>query len=523
MAFIHWLSGVGDFPARWHCGTWTPLHGYTHIISDLLIGLSYLAIAGILIATVLRSPKLPLRGFFRFFAAFILACGLTHIVEASIFYLPVYRVSAFMKVLTALVSVGTALSLSPLGLFSRLPELAGLNRRLARELEQTRLSAIEDRTRVEARLALLGRALDARPLIFDRNGGFSQPTPSWERLSGQTWPAYQGDGWRAAIHHGDALEVGFQLDAALSSRQPTDISLRLWRDQEGVFRSYRFRMEPMLNENGELLEWVGCVTDETRAKANLGRLQQQNRELRRELGNMVAIRSDLESFTTTVSHDLRAPLRHMKAAFEPIEAEAEALTGPAREALREVTGEARRMNSMIDDLLRFARLGIQPLEPEPLPLSELVDSAGRRVERGTRRPLHVVCERHSIIHADPALLRHVFDNLFENAVKYTPSDREPVITVRCEARPHEWTIQISDEGIGINEATADQLFGAFRRMNQDPDIPGNGIGLAICRRVVERHGGRIWATGRPGEGSTFHFTLPNPEASPIARAIPEPA
>ena len=71
MAFIHWLSGVGDFPARWHCGTWTPLHGYTHIISDLLIGLSYLAIAGILIATVLRSPKLPLRGFFRFFAAFI--------------------------------------------------------------------------------------------------------------------------------------------------------------------------------------------------------------------------------------------------------------------------------------------------------------------------------------------------------------------------------------------------------------------------------------------------------------------
>jgi PAS domain S-box-containing protein len=232
------------------------------------------------------------------------------------------------------------------------------------------------------------------------------------------------------------------------------------------------------------------------------RVEQRTREL--EESN-----KDLESFIYSISHDLRAPLRNM-AGFATIISEDYADQIPA-----EVDGFAKRilasnekMLHLVDDLLRFSRLGRKPLEMTRTDLNELLDEAlsdlasevtGREIE-WHRKPL-------PIVECDRGLMRQVFINFVSNALKYTRPRRPAVIKIGCETRNTERVISIQDNGVGFDMRYYDKLFGVFQRLHVPSEFEGNGVGLAMVSRILNRHGGRAFAEGHVGQGATFWFTF----------------
>jgi signal transduction histidine kinase len=237
------------------------------------------------------------------------------------------------------------------------------------------------------------------------------------------------------------------------------------------------------------------------------RLEDRVRQRTQELQ---AINQELESFSYSVSHDLRAPLRHVTG-FAALLAQhaGGALDDTGRRYLTTMTDAASRMGRLIDDLLAFSRMGRASLAPQDVELARLVgeakaeiapELAGRTVEWEIA-PLPQV-------HADPALLRPVLVNLLSNAVKYTATRDVAKIAVGAHEADGECIVHVTDNGVGFQMEYAHKLFGLFQRLHHADEFAGTGVGLANVRRIVQRHGGRTWAEGRPGAGATFYFSLP---------------
>lgn len=237
-------------------------------------------------------------------------------------------------------------------------------------------------------------------------------------------------------------------------------------------------------------------------------LEGQNEAVRDYAEKLNTANQELESFTYSVSHDLRAPLRAMDG-FSRILAEEyrEYLPEKAQRYVGLVRENAVQMGQLVDDLLAFSRLGrhslkIQTVDPNPIVsevLEELVTEGDRNSE--IQRVNLEMCR------ADPNLLRQVFSNLIGNALKYSRKSEHPVITIGCETQGDEVVYYVRDNGVGFDMAYADKLFGVFQRLHRAEDFPGTGVGLAIAHRIVDRHGGRIWAESKPDHGATFYFTL----------------
>ena len=235
-----------------------------------------------------------------------------------------------------------------------------------------------------------------------------------------------------------------------------------------------------------------------------------NRTLEQSASRLTAANQDLEAFSYSVSHDLRAPVRHVASFAELLErSSADALNEQGRRHLATIRDSARRMGQMIDDLLAFSRLGRAELHAGPAPLSAVVDGArsdlkhevGGRDIRWTVGPLPTV-------RGDRALLQMAFVNLLDNALKYTASRQPAEIAVEGWVTGGEAVVAVRDNGVGFDMRYADKLFGVFQRLHSGEEFEGMGIGLANVRRIVQRHGGRVWAEGEPGRGATFYVALP---------------
>jgi light-regulated signal transduction histidine kinase (bacteriophytochrome) len=253
----------------------------------------------------------------------------------------------------------------------------------------------------------------------------------------------------------------------------------------------------------------------------LGEIQRREREIRllnRDLERRVAERTaeleasnkELEAFSYSVSHDLRAPLRHVDGFVELLTKHAaSSLDEKARGHLTKISNAAQRMGTLIDDLLVFSRMGRTEMRHAPVDLGAMTaevvqelraDAGGRSVEwRVGALPL---------VHGDPAMLRQVLVNLLSNALKYSAPTQEALIQVEAHAENGEVVVSVRDNGVGFDPAYGHKLFGVFQRLHGSNEFQGTGIGLANVRRIVSRHGGRTWAEGAVHEGATFYFTLP---------------
>jgi signal transduction histidine kinase len=253
----------------------------------------------------------------------------------------------------------------------------------------------------------------------------------------------------------------------------------------------------------------------------LEELERTNIELEKRVEErtaaLVAKIAELEGFSYSVSHDMRTPLRGIVSNAHIIfEEEAPRLSREGREGLLRLSSSAMKMARLVDDLLEFARLGTSEPRRDRFNLTSLVDSIVeeyRNDPKGCEIVLHA--QEDVYVVADQRLVGLTVQNLIENACKYRKSGNTATIWFGAEEREGETVFYIRDDGIGFDMAYAPKIFKAFERLHRDADYPGTGIGLANVKRIVERHGGRVWAESEPGKGATFYFTL----AAPVPVAL----
>ena len=236
---------------------------------------------------------------------------------------------------------------------------------------------------------------------------------------------------------------------------------------------------------------------------------------------LVAANEGLEAFSYSVSHDLRAPLRHIQG-FLGILRRALAAGDAARveSALGIVDQAAARMNGLIDALLNFSYVSRNTLARDPVNLTALVQAVRDELLPTQEGRIEWQVETLPTVRGDATLLRQVVSNLIHNAVKYSGTRQQPVITVRAERQPGVDVIVVADNGVGFDPQYQHKLFGVFQRLHRQDEFEGTGIGLATVRRIIQRHGGQVWATSVPGEGATFSFSLPREERA-LARPTPD--
>jgi PAS domain S-box-containing protein len=220
---------------------------------------------------------------------------------------------------------------------------------------------------------------------------------------------------------------------------------------------------------------------------------------------------ELEAFTYSVSHDLRAPLRHIMGFVEILEKEAaDKLTDAQRRHLFTIGGAARRMAELIEDLLAFSRIGRSEVQKVGVDMLTLLMEALDDLRHETKGRI-ISWKIHDLpmVTVDRSLMRQALVNLLSNAIKFTSKRNRAVIEIGTEpGRKDEDTIYIRDNGVGFNPRYAQKIFGVFERLPNADEFEGTGIGLANVQRIIRRHGGRVWALGKVDAGATFYFTLP---------------
>jgi light-regulated signal transduction histidine kinase (bacteriophytochrome) len=273
------------------------------------------------------------------------------------------------------------------------------------------------------------------------------------------------------------------------------------------------RVAELSQANQDLVEEVSV---RRRAEELVGRL---NLDLEQRAGLLEAANKELESFSYSVSHDLRAPLRHILGFAKMLHKDAvPALGGKPLEHLNKITESATRMSALIDDLLYFSRFSHVELTRESVNLNALVESVIGDNETETSGR-NVVWKRTPLprVWGDRSLLRQVLVNLVSNALKYSRKSDPAEIEIGVqESGPQETVLFVRDNGAGFDSRYAGKLFGVFQRMHKASEFEGTGIGLASVRRIIARHGGKTWAEGKVGQGATFYFSLATAPTNPVS-------
>lgn len=243
------------------------------------------------------------------------------------------------------------------------------------------------------------------------------------------------------------------------------------------------------------------------------RLREQHRQSEKELaGKVIELarsNADLEQFAYVASHDLQEPLRMIANYTQLL---AERYRGKLDEQADKYIGYsvdgAVRMQALIKDLLKFSQVAKQEIKPQTTDCRAVAEQAVKNLQAAVDESGAVVnWNRLPVVMADPAQLTQVFQNLIANAIKFHGSET-PTIQINCEKKDHEWVFAVSDNGIGIPAESWQDIFVIFRRLHTRTEYAGNGIGLSMCKKIVERHGGKLWVEAQTRPGCCFKFTLP---------------
>lgn len=336
--------------------------------------------------------------------------------------------------------------------------------------------------------------LDAQGIMTSWNAGV-------ENLLGYSEQEWIGQHASIIFTPGDkAVEAcESEMRRAEQTGSATDIRWHRRKDQTEFFANGF--MNALRDDQGLLLGYTKIMSDETARKQLQDSLTESN--------------TALEQFAYMASHDLQEPLRTMTTYAQLLTKKYSAqLDADANQFLGFIVSASTRMSTLVRDLLAYARLSTQEERPSSIALSEDLEAAlshlNQAIEESSATVTHGPLPR---LPVDRGQMVRLFQNLVGNALKYRKPDQPPKVHVSAELRGAEWVITIRDNGIGFDQKYASSIFAPFKRLHTAAEYPGTGVGLAICKRIVQAHGGRIWAESQLGEGTTFFFTLPAESAN----------
>jgi PAS domain S-box-containing protein len=509
-----------DFMPHGFCYLWDPRIVWLHVISDGLIALSYYCIPVVLIYFIRKNRDLPFNRIFWMFGTFILACGTTHLMEIWNVWHGSYLVAGVIKAITAVVSVVTAAMFIPL-----VPMVIALPGRVHLQLVNCKLQAeIAQRARAEQalqeslatsetalkELADQKFALDQHAIVAvtDVQGTITYANDKFCAISQYSKEELIGRNHRI-------LNSGYHPKEFFQQMYSTIAKGQVWRGEmrnhakDGSIYWVDATIVPFVNSEGKPRQYVAIRADITERKRAEEEIRQLNAELERKVEELARSNADLEQFAYVASHDLQEPLR-MVAAYTQLLAEryrgkldenADKFIGYASEG-------ALRMQTLIQDLLAFSRIGRNDAAGGRVDCDSVMDEVLLNLGSAIRESGAVVTHAAlPAVWADRSQMTQVLQNLIGNAIKFRGNEA-PVISVQAEKAGARWRFSVSDNGIGIAPEHAESIFVVFQRLHARTEYPGNGIGLAICKKIVERNGGKIWVEARAAHGSVFKFTLP---------------
>lgn len=345
-------------------------------------------------------------------------------------------------------------------------------------------------------------------MITDANGAIEYVNPKFTKITGYTAEEVIGQNPRLLKSGYTAPEVYENLWETINAGQEWHGEMLNRKKNDDLYWESS-SISPIADENGVITHFVAVKEDISARKEAEEEIALLTANLTARAEELEAVNKELEAFNYTVSHDLRSPLTNISGYSQLLQEMCEGvLNESGREYIKEIYEATGRMDKMISDLLRFSRLSRKEPHREKFDLSAMVQSIVAELQMSSpERRVDFTIAEGVMCNGDSGLLQVAMANLIGNAWKYTGNRDAAHIefgVVKTEGRP---TYYVRDNGAGFDMKEAHRLFGAFQRLHGKDEFEGTGIGLATVQRIIQRHGGRIWAEGKVGEGATFFFTL----------------
>lgn len=525
--FFSKLFDDSGFPPRWHCGRWTEFHGWLYIISDLMIWGAYFAIPTIIIRYITRRSDARFQKVYFLFASFILACGTTHLLDAITFWYPAYRLNALVRFGTGVISWITVFNLVKL-----LPTAFSL--KTAEELEHEVLQRENAETQLKINYDMLNEAQEIAKL-----GHWKWDVKNDKLVWSDTMRKIYGsepDTELTYAHYTDRLHPDDReyVENTIRNSFETKVFNEFYHRivmPDGTVKTLHSKGDIVLDQNGDVSYMIGTGQDVTLMK-------EVEQELLTKTQELEATNLELQKFASIASHDLREPLRKIITFAGMLEAEYKEQLGEKGKAyIEKMIGSSERMQHLIDDVLEFSSLTSANVKFARVDLGSIATQVLSDIEVLVKSSnAQVRVDKMPEIEANAGQLALLFQNIISNAIKFTKPGVGPEVHIHASIirgdelpedylkirrhdssvlkNPRFWEnerfcrIFINDNGIGFDEVYLDRIFALFQRLHSKSEYEGTGIGLAVCKKVVDIHHGMITAKSKPGEGAVFIITLP---------------
>lgn len=483
------------FMPHGYCFLWKPDVLWLHVLSDLGIVLAYFGIPMALIYFIWKRRDLPFQRVFVLFGAFILLCGFSHVLNIWVLWHPDYYFEGIVKALTAVTSIATLVMIVRL-----MPKALALPSPKQLAEANAKLEALYKQSQETGRITL-GAVVDNVHdgiITIDETGRIESFNSACESLFDYTAEEVIGQPVNLLmpdptyVEHDDS--IGNYLNTSAANRE-----VKAVRKDGTVFPA---DLAVTAFELGGKRHYNGIVRDISKAK-------QAEESRQRLLKRLTESNTELERFAYVASHDMQEPLR-MVLNFSQIVAKdyADKLDDDGKEYLKIIGDSALRMRDMVQDLLEYARLGSEGVRFTKVDMTVELAHVLENLRALSRETMAVISyDPLPRLQGNAVQLMRLMQNLITNAIKYQKEKHLPVIHVGVIDAGDCWQFAVRDNGMGMDAAYLNQIFEPFRRLHSYEGIKGTGLGLSVCKKIVENHGGRIWATSEVGVGSTFHFTL----------------